>query len=127
MGQQQLLLIVLTVVVVGLMVAGGIAMFTDQAAASNRDAISNDLVNFASKAQEYVRRPATLGGGGGSFMAFTLPGTRNNADGAFDISARSPRSIDIQGVGIELGYDAANPVKVVMTVTLDSVKVVEIN
>ncbi len=127
MGQQQLLLIVLTVVVVGLLVAGGIAMFKDQAAGSNRDAISNDLLNYASKAQEYVRRPAVLGGGGGSFIGFALPGTGRNADGAFEISALSARSIDMEGVGTELGYDAANPVKVVISVTSDSVKVLEIN
>jgi len=99
----------------------------DQAAASNRDAISNDLVNYASKAQEYIRRPAALGGGGGSFIGFDLPGTTKNADGVFDISSLSPMSLDIEGVGIELGYDAMNPVKVVIKVTADSVKVVEIN
>ncbi len=127
MGQQQFLLIVLTVVIVALMIAVGIWMFTDQAAASNRDAISNDLVNIASKAQEYYRRPSMLGGGGGSFRGYLLPPTRNNADGAFAVNSVSPASLDIQGTGIELGYDAQNPVKVVIKVTADSVKVVEIN
>ncbi len=127
MGQQQFLLIVLTVVLVALMIAVGIWLFTDQASASNRDAISNDLVNIASKAQEYFRRPSMLGGGGGSFRGYILPPTRNNADGAFAISSLSPASVDIMGTGIEIGYDAENPVKVVIKVTADSVNVVEIN
>ncbi len=127
MGQQQFLLIVLTVVIVALMIAVGIWMFTDQAAAANRDAISNDLVNIASKAQEYYRRPSMLGGGGGSFRGYLLPPTRSNADGAFAVNSVSPASVDIEGTGIELGYDAQNPVKVVIKVTADSVKVVEIN
>ncbi len=127
MGQQQFLLIVLSVVIVALMIAVGIWMFTDQAAASNRDALSNDLASMASKAQQYVRQPSVLGGGGGSFARFVLPATRKNADGSFAISAQSQTSVDIEAIGIELGYDAANPVKVVIKVTADSVNVVEIN
>ncbi len=127
MGQQQFLLISLTVIIVALMVAVSIAMFMDQAAASNRDAISNDLVSYASKAQEYVRRPVMLGGGGGSFIGWDIPGERKNADGSFDISAITPTSVDIEGVGIELGFDSVNPVKLVIKVSADSVKVVEVN
>ncbi len=127
MGQQQFLLISLTVIIVALMVAVSIAMFMDQAAATNRDALSNDLVNYASKAQEFVRRPVMLGGGGGSFIGWSMGSDARNADGAFDISSITPTSVDIEGVGIELGYDEVNPVRLVIKVTADSVKVVEVN
>ena len=127
MGQQQFLLIALTVVIVALMVAVSIAMFMDQAAASNRDAISNDLVRYASFAQEYYRRPGALGGGGSSFKGYVLGGEGKNADGVFEINSITPAAIEIQGTGIELGFDTVNPVKLVIKVSADSVKVVEVN
>src|SRR5512139_2307107 len=71
MGQQQLLLIILGVIVVGIAVAVGITMFNDSAVSANRDAVTNDLVNLASRAQQYYRRPTALGGGGGSFANLT--------------------------------------------------------
>jgi hypothetical protein len=67
MGQQQLLLIILGVIVVGIAVAVGITMFSDSAINANRDAMVNDLVNLASRAQQFYRRPSSLGGGGNSF------------------------------------------------------------
>ena len=127
MGQQQFLLISLTVILVALMVAVSIAMFMDQAAASNRDSLSNDLIGYASKAQEFYRHPTMLGGGGGTFIGFDLGNDPKNADGVFDITAVTPLSVDIEGVGIELGYDEVNPVKLVIKVTADSIKVVEVN
>jgi hypothetical protein len=127
MGTQQFLLITVGVVIVALMIAVSIAMFNDQAAASNRDAISNDLINYAASAQEYVRRPTMHGGGGGSFIGFMLPGMGKNADGKFEISAITASGIDLEGVGIELGYDSVNPVKIVVQVTADSIKVLELN
>ena len=72
MGQQQLLLIILGVIVVGIAVAVGITMFNDSATSANRDAVTNDLVNLASRAQQYYRRPTALGGGGGSFTGLTI-------------------------------------------------------
>ena len=71
MGQQQLLLIILGVIVVGIAVAVGITMFTDNAVNANRDAVTNDLVNLAARAQQYYRRPTALGGGGNSFVGLT--------------------------------------------------------
>ena len=71
MGQQQLLLIILGVIVVGIAVAVGITMFTDNAVNANRDAVTNDLVNLAARAQQFYRRPTALGGGGNSFIGLT--------------------------------------------------------
>src|SRR5512134_1075091 len=71
MGQQQLLLIILGVIVVGIAVAVGITMFTDNAVSANKDAVTNDLVNLASRAQQFYRRPTALGGGQGSFVLLT--------------------------------------------------------
>jgi len=129
MGQQQFLLIVVGVIIVALMIAVSIAMFNDQASASNRDSLANDLVNYAQLAQAYYRKPPLVGGGGGSFNGFMLwdGGAQKNADGVLEVKAVTPISVDLQAIGIELGYDAINPVKVVVQVTVDSIKVVEIN
>src|SRR4030067_1041801 len=93
MGQQQLLLIILGVIVVGIAVAVGITMFTDSAVSANRDAVTNDLVNLAARAQQYYRRPTALGGGGGSFAGLTansdglkkLTNRATNANGTYSI------------------------------------------
>ena len=132
MGQQQLLLIILGVIVVGIAVAVGITMFIDNAVSSNRDAITNDLVSLAARAQQYFRRPRALGGGQGSFSGLTsdISGLRKltslpngqNANGSYSISASSVSSLSIQGLGVEIGDDGSTPVKLVMVVWADSAK-----
>jgi len=133
MGQQQLLLIILGVIVVGIAVAVGISMFTDNAISSNRDAVTNDLVNLASRAQQYYRRPSMLGGGQGSFSGITadVSGLRKltsmpngqNANGTYSIVSSSRSSLVLRGLGTETGNDGTSPVKVVMDVWPDSAKV----
>ena len=112
MGQQQLLLIVLSVIIVGIAVVVGINMFNDQAASSNLDAVSADLVNLASRAQQHFRRPAAMGGGGGSFALLTanaaglayLTTQPSNENGAYTISsAGTATTVTIEGIGTEDG------------------------
>jgi len=116
MGQQQLLLIILGVIVVGIAVAVGITMFTDNAVSANRDAVTNDLVNLAARAQQFYRRPTALGGGGNSFVGLTadasglrkLTNRSSNANGAYTItSAGTATGVTVQGIGTELA-DASN-------------------
>ncbi len=133
MGQQQLLLIILGVIVVGIAVAVGITMFKDNAVSANRDAVTNDLVNLAARAQQYSRRPIALGGGQGSFSGLTndISGLRKltsmvngqNANGTYSIVSSSQSSMVLQGLGTETGNDGTTPVKVVMNVWSDSAKV----
>ena len=112
MGQQQLLLIILGVIVVGIAVAVGITMFSDNAVSANRDAVSNDLVNLAARAQQFYRRPAALGGGGNSFVGLsadaaglaklTNMGGGKNANGTYSVqTAGTANQVVIQGVGTE--------------------------
>jgi len=105
MGQQQLLLIILGVIVVGIAVAVGITMFTDNALNANRDAVTNDLVNLSARAQQFYRRPTALGGGGNSFVGLTLANLTNrptNANGTYRISTPgSATGLVIEGVGTE--------------------------
>ena len=133
MGQQQLLLIILGVIVVGIAVAVGITMFTDNAQSANRDAVTNDLVNLASRAQQHYRRPAALGGGQGSFTnskggvaiaAITqLTSKPTNANGTYTLGTVADDNVIITGTGTETGFDGTSPVKVEMTVWADSSKI----
>jgi hypothetical protein len=115
MGQQQLLLIILGVIVVGIAVAVGITMFSDSAISANRDALTNDLVNLASRAQQFYRRPTSLGGGGNSFALLTadaagiarLTNKPSNANGSYSIAlagsgSGTAASVEILGVGTEV-------------------------
>ena len=71
MGQQQLLLLALSTIIVGLAIVMGINMFGENAAQSNLDAVTNDVLTIASRAQGWYRKPAQMGGGGRSFSGLS--------------------------------------------------------
>jgi len=134
MGTQQLLLIVLGMILLGIAVTAGIIMFQDQSAATNRDEISNDLLNLGAQAQKYYRRPAVLGGGSSSFSGMTmgrLTSAPTNANGSYVLSPdpvpSGMTSVTLTGTGTETGNDGSTPVEVVMTVWADSLLIVANN
>jgi hypothetical protein len=134
MGTQQLLLIVIGVVIVGIMIAVGIFMFRDQSAATNRDAMSNDLIALATSAQKYNRRAKTFGGGGNTFDNMTMRNLTTrpaNSNGAYrlvpDPVPVGQSAVTIIGTGIETGNDGAAPVTLTMTVMADSILLVTTN
>lgn len=129
MGQQQLLLIILGVIVVGIAVAVGITMFQDNAVSANRDAVVNDLVNLSARAQQYYRRPTSLGGGQNKFVGLTgdLSGMQKlvnttaypwvNANGTYNISsAGSDSLVELHALGNEIGNNGTAKVEVTMKV-----------
>ena len=126
MGQQQLLLIILGVIVVGIAVVVGITMFQDNAISANRDAVTNDLVNLGARAQQYYRRPTSLGGGSNSFTGLTMDklagpvgGTSwSNANGTYAIQSNGGTSIVLDGKGTEKSNGQV--VEVTCTVNSDS-------
>jgi hypothetical protein len=134
MGTQQLLLIILGVVLIGIMVTVGIFLFQDQASATNRDQLSNDLVYLAVQAQKHYRRPSVLGGGSNSFGGLTMTKLTNmssNANGIYvltpDPAPAGATSVTITGTGIEKGNDGVTPVEIEMTVWADSLFLVANN
>jgi hypothetical protein len=127
MGQQQLLLIVLGVIIVGLAVAAAVTLMNTQSSASNRDAVTNDLLNLSTRAQQYYRRPRLLGGGGHSFNGLTMArisAKTSNPNGSYSLNpdpvGGTPAYVELIGIGIETGNDGSSPVKVVMKVWPDS-------
>jgi hypothetical protein len=106
-------------------------MFTDNAVSANKDAVVNDLVNLASRAQQFYRRPTALGGGQGSFALLTADATglgrltskASNANGTYSIvTAGTATSVELHGVGTENGVDG-NPLSIDMWVFDDSTSV----
>jgi len=140
MGQQQLLLLVLGIIMVGIAVAVGIGMFSSSAVDANRDAITSDLTNLAAKAQQFYKKPTTMGGGGGDFQNFTLGSLDTlNANGGYRLATSVPatlvtatpagsvtigaasQTIYIVGYGTEKGRDGTNLVMAYSTVTPTSI------
>lgn len=136
MGQQQLLLIVLSVIIVGIAVVVGINMFNEQSASANQDAMTLDLVNLGSRAQQHYRRPTAMGGGGGSFILLTanaaglayLTTQPTNENGTYSIStAGTATSVTVQGVGKVDGDGDGTNCTVQVQVWADSIAVTVVN
>jgi hypothetical protein len=104
MGQQQILLIVLGVIIVGIAIVVGINLFNASAISSNRDAVINDLSNLAVQAHNYYSKPTSIGGGGNSFVNYTIPtALASTANGTYTIvTAGTATGITFQGVGNQI-------------------------
>ena len=88
MGQQQLLLIILGVIIVGIAIAVGLSLFAANSVQANRDAIINDISNLGANAYQYRIRPASMAGGGGSYLGYLIPFKMSSNDNAvYSISA----------------------------------------
>ena len=124
MGQQQLLLIVLGVIVVGIAVVVGINLFNANAVSSNRDGVVSDLNNLGAMAQQYYKKPTSMGGGGNTFTGWVLPTQLDTtANGNYSITVAA-QSVTIVGNGTEKN-DAGTNIRHTATVTPTSITVVQ--
>ncbi|GAB4289115.1 MAG: hypothetical protein Kow0098_06890 [Ignavibacteriaceae bacterium] len=122
MGQQQLLLIVLGVIIVGIAVVVGINLFNANAEESAKDSIVADCTNLGAMAQQYFKKPTSMGGGGNSFVGWSVPTSlQENANGTYAASNPSATSVTITGKPLTTsGYTW----DVTTTVTADSITTV---
>ncbi len=129
MGQQQLLLIVLGAIIVGIAIIVGLNMFQSGAVQGNLDAVTQDCMTIASRAQEWWRKPTQMGGGGRDWAGLDSTGVVNfpatTINGTYTVTPNSPNAgqITIQGVGIEDGDGDGTPLTVVVyasSATIDS-------
>ena len=105
MGQQQLLLIVLGVIVVGIAVVVGINLFNASAEEANKDGIVSDCTNLGAMAQQYYKKPSSMGGGANSFVGWAIPsGLDSTANGTYVASGLSATNATITGTPLESGY-----------------------
>ncbi len=124
MGQQQLLLLILAAIIVGIAIVMGINMFGENAIQANQDAVTQDVLTIASRAQGWYRRPAQMGGGGRTFTGLDLgdinfAGTNDN--GVYTVTVTSPQQITISGTGTEDGDSDGQALQVSVPVFPDSV------
>jgi hypothetical protein len=98
MGQQQLLLIVLGVIVVGIAVVVGINLFNANAEEANKDGIVSDCTNLGAMAQQYYKKPSSMGGGANDFTGWTIAtGLDSTANGTYAVSGLSSTNATITG------------------------------
>jgi hypothetical protein len=111
MGQQQLLLIVLGVIIVGIAVVVGINLFNANAETSTQDSIVSQGTNIGAMAQQYFKKPTSMGGGGNSFTGFTakvwpnLPNNlTNSTDATWAITSEAADNIVFTATPVETSY-----------------------
>lgn len=117
MGQQQLLLIMLTVILIGVALAVGLNLFTANAIEQKRNEIINECTLLASEAQLYYRRPKVYGGGGKSFLGWTVPPQYQVTEAGYLIAADiKTDEVTITGTGNEIA-NGTDSIKVQVIVT----------
>lgn len=105
MGQQQLLLIVLGVIIVGIAVVVGINLFNANAEESAKDGVVSDCTNLAAMAQQFYKKPLSMGGGGNTFNdggpnddGFEIPAKLvTTANGSYEVTSTSDSLLVIEG------------------------------
>ena len=100
MGQQQLLLVILGVILVGIAIAVGISQFGAHSQQANKDGVTESLVALGADAYAYKIRPGTLGGGGNSYVGYSVPSKLSSDDNGFSYATGtiSASSCEIKGV-----------------------------
>jgi Tfp pilus assembly protein PilE len=116
MGTQQILLIVLSVIIVGVAIAVGITMFSNQAYNGNQQAVASELQNYGSQCIQYYKTPKSQGGAGqdssstvlskaniATFIGFDPTAfTLSSDNGTFKVTTVSGSTVTLAGLGTEL-------------------------
>jgi len=124
MGQQQLLLLILSAVIVGVAIVMGINMFADNAAQANQDAVMQDVLTIASRAQAWYRRPVQLGGGGRTYIGMALTDLNFDAandNGTYTVTGGTATNVTVTGVGTENPDNTGANLTVAVSVGADTV------
>jgi hypothetical protein len=127
MGQQQLLLIVLALIIVAIAIAVSISLFRANAIEGKRDILIEETTSIGVLALQYFKKPQELGGGGKSFLGFTIPSQMViTANGNFMTASIQDDEIRITGTGSEV-VTGGDSIEVLTVVTADELYTVIIN
>ena len=127
MGQQQLLLIVLALIVVAIAIAISVSLFRSNAIEGKRDILIEETTSLGVMALQYFKKPTELGGGGKSFINWTIPDQMVvTTNGNFMTAVIQADSIRIVGTGSEV-VTGGDSIKVETVVTADIMYTVVIN
>ena len=103
MGQQQLLLIVLALIVVGIAIAISVQLFRSNAIEDKRDILIKETTGLATLALQYYKKPSEMGGGGKSFLGWTIPPSMvTTYNGNFMTASVGAKEVVITGTGTEV-------------------------
>ena len=103
MGQQQLLMIVLALIIIAIAVAISISLFRANAIEGKRDILIEETSSIGVMALQYFKKPTELGGGGKSFLGFTIPSQMvTTPNGNFMTANIQADEIRINGTGSEV-------------------------
>jgi len=127
MGQQQLLLIVLSLIIIAIAVAISISLFRSNAIESKRDILIQETSAIGALAIQYFKKPQEFGGGGHSFLGFTIPSQMNQTvNGNFLTASIVADQVVITGTGTEV-VTGGDSIKVETIVTATDMYTVIIN
>ena len=117
MGQQQLLLIVLALIIVGIAIAISVQLFRANAVEGKRDILIEETTSIGVMALQYFKKPQELGGGGKSFLGFSIPPQMvTTVNGNFMTANIQSQEIRITGTGSEV-VTGGDSIKVETVVT----------
>ena len=103
MGQQQLLLIVLALIIVGIAIAISVQLFRSNAIEDKRDILIEETSSLAALAIQYYKKPREMGGGGKSFLGWTIPSSMvQTYNGNFMTASITSAQVIITGTGTEV-------------------------
>ncbi|HEY6436938.1 MAG TPA: hypothetical protein VIY47_10120 [Ignavibacteriaceae bacterium] len=127
MGQQQLLMIVLALIIVAIAIAISISLFRSNAIEGKRDILIEETSSLGVMALQYFKKPTELGGGGRSFVGFTIPSQMvTTVNGNFMTATIQADEIKITGTGSEV-VTGGDSIKVETVVTAEELYTVIIN
>ena len=106
MGSQQILLYTLGIIMILIVVALVMLLFREHQISSNKDAIIIDLKMIAADLEQYTLRPATMGGGDGSYDGYAIPGRfTSNLNGTYSVTLLSSAHPGKHGHGHAYGHE----------------------
>ena len=122
MGQQQLLLVVLAIIVIGIAIAISMELFRANAIESKRDILVDETSYLGTMALQYYKKPKEMGGGGKSFIGWSIPPSMvQTYNGNFMTASVSSKEVIITGTGTEI-VTGTDSIKVETTVTETDIK-----
>jgi len=120
-------MIVLAIIIVGIAIAVSMELFRANAIDSKRDILIDETSYLGTMAIQYFKKPKELGGGGKSFMGWTIPPPMiQTYNGNFMTASVSSSEVVITGTGTEV-VTGTDSIKVQTTVTAEEINSIVIN
>ena len=127
MGQQQLLMIVLALIIVAIAIAISISLFRSNAIEQKRDILIEETTSLGVMALQYFKKPQELGGGGKSFLGWSIPSQMiTTINGNFMTASIQADEVSIIGTGSEV-VTSGDSIRVETVVRADQMYTVIIN